>query len=381
MWAFMKKAAIVALLLSTLSGIAWADGVSRPDFGPVDIKLEPTPGLKFGLYGVMDVGISHASDEGGKSNTYYQDGVLQGNRLGITGDIAVNADTSAIFRLESGYSLGTGALAQGGTQWGRGAYAGLESKSWGSLTAGRHYDFSWDLARVTLASKIGPFAFLPGDYDNQSGDLRINNSFKYYSPVFDGFQFGALHGFGQTAGDSEKNSTDGLGASFANGPLTVMIAYTLFHNLVIDPQNALGVQTFFGAPLTGTIATDSVKNTAIAASYRFGSFELQGLTNKTQFNAISHSSDLDTNAISGMYFFTPQLMIGTGYYKSRLEAYTWTRVPAIIDYRINKWIDVYAEGASAKVTGSGIVATMYNVSPLANGPDLTIYRFGARFRF
>jgi hypothetical protein len=109
------------LLLVTLSGIVRADGVPRPDFGPVETKWEPSPGLQLGIYGVMDVGISHASDEGGKSNTYFQDGALQGNRLGITSDMAFDADTSAIFRLESGYSLGTGATGQGGTQWGRAA--------------------------------------------------------------------------------------------------------------------------------------------------------------------------------------------------------------------------------------------------------------------
>jgi len=211
--------------------------------------------------------------------------------------------------------------------------------------------------------------------------LRINNSIKYYSPVFDGFQFGALHGFGQTAGDFKKNSTEGLGASYANGPFTVMAAYTLFHNLVIDPQNALGVQTFLGAPLAGTITTDSVKNTALAASYNFGSFELHGLTNTTQFNAAGHSADLDTNAITGMYSITPQLKFGTGYYKSGMEGYTWRRVPAVIDYRINKWVDVYAMATNVKAGGPGIVATTYSVSPLANGQSLTIYRFGARFRF
>ena len=375
------RIAFMALLLVLLPGIARADGVPRPDFGPVDTKWEPSPGLQLGIYGVMDVGISHASDEGGKSNTYFQDGALQGNRLGITADMIVNDDTSAIFRLESGYSLGTGATGQGGTQWGRAAYVGLASKSWGSMTAGRHYDFSWDLARVTLGSKIGPFAFLPGDYDNQSGDLRINNSIKYYSPVFDGFQFGALHGFGQTAGDFKKNSTEGLGASYANGPFTVMAAYTLFRNLVIDPKNALGVQTFLGAPLAGTITTDSVKNTALAASYNFGSFELQGLTNTTQFNAAGHSADLDTNAITGMYSFTPQLKFGTGYYKSRMEVYTWRRIPAVIDFRINKWVDIYAMATNVKAGGPGIVATTYSVSPLATGQSLTNYRFGIRFRF
>jgi len=369
------------LLLVTLSGIASADGVPRPDFGPVETKWEPAPGLQLGIYGVMDVGISHASDEGGKSNTYFQDGALQGNRLGITADMLVDDDTSAIFRLESGYSLGTGATGQGGTQWGRNAYVGLASKTWGSMTAGRQYDFSWDLARVTLGSKIGPFAFLPGDYDNQSGDLRINNSIKYYSPLFDGFQFGALHGFGQQAGDFKKNSTDGLGASYANGAFTVMAAYTLFHNLVIDPKNSLGVQTFLGAPLAGTVATDSVKNTALAASYNFGSFELQGLTNTTQFNAAGQSDNLVTNAISGMYSFTPQLKFGTGYYKSRMDVFTWRRVPAVLDYRINKWVDVYAMAANVKVGGPGIVAWTYSASPIASGQSLTTYRFGIRFRF
>src|SRR5512139_1706524 len=106
------RIAFMTLLLVPLSGIAHADGVPRPDFGPVDTKWEPSPGLQLGIYGVMDVGISYASDVGGKSNTYFQDGALQGNRLGITTDMMINDDTSAILRLENGYSLGTGATGQ-----------------------------------------------------------------------------------------------------------------------------------------------------------------------------------------------------------------------------------------------------------------------------
>ena len=155
----------------------------------------------------------------------------------------------------------------------------------------------------------------------------------------------------------------------------------MFHNLVIDPKNSLGVQTFLGAPLAGTVTTDSVRNTALAASYNFGTFELQGLTNTTRFNAAGHSADLDTNAITGMYSFTPQLKFGTGYYRSTMEVFTWTKVPAVIDYRINKWVDIYAMAVNIKVSGPGIVATSYLVSPLPNGQSLTLYRLGMRFRF
>lgn len=54
---------------------------------------------------------------------------------------------SAIFQIENGFDLNTGKLGQGGAEFGRQAWVGIASKSYGTLTAGRQYDSVVDFAR------------------------------------------------------------------------------------------------------------------------------------------------------------------------------------------------------------------------------------------
>ena len=96
------------------------------------------------MYGVLDFGVTWVDDEGGENKVTARDSVNWGNRIGFKGAIPLTDDLQGVFKLEHGFKLSDGVVSQYDTMWGRQAYAGVESKKYGTLTYGRQYDFMYD---------------------------------------------------------------------------------------------------------------------------------------------------------------------------------------------------------------------------------------------
>lgn len=198
------------------------------------------------LYGLVDAGIGYQQTKISQGDHWSKtreigliNGVKNGNRWGFKGAEDIGNGTSAIFQLENGFDLGNGNATIGGRLFGRQAFVGLQSKSWGALTLGRQYN----LAAKFIAS-IDPFAVgfkqagvLNGAFGS-STNARMDNSIKYVSPELSGFTLGMVY-----AGKNTKTKTnDGmddvdsgdtsnwisLGANYAKGPLVIGASYDRF---------------------------------------------------------------------------------------------------------------------------------------------------------
>ena len=108
------------------------------------------------LYGVLDGGLSYVSNVGGSKNFGTADGLQSGNRWGLKGSEDLGGGLSAIFTLENGFNLTNGGLGQGSREFGRQAFVGLSSKSFGSLTIGRQYDSVVDFVSPITAALLAP---------------------------------------------------------------------------------------------------------------------------------------------------------------------------------------------------------------------------------
>ena len=89
------------------------------------------------IYGVVDEAAAYASNQGGHSNTYMRSGSLSASKIGFQGTEDLGGDLQALFLLESGFEADTGAQSVAGSLFSRQAYVGLQSRAWGSVTAGR----------------------------------------------------------------------------------------------------------------------------------------------------------------------------------------------------------------------------------------------------
>lgn len=197
------------------------------------------------LYGLIDGGIGYQKQKVTQGDNRIEsrdfglskfNGVKNGNRWGLRGSEDLGNGTKAIFVLENGFDLGNGRQLQGGRLFGRQAYIGLSSESWGNLTLGRQQNIAGDMVGIK-----GPFYI---GYQ-QAGQLfgafgastfaRMDNAIKYTSPVFSGFKF-AL-GYSGNASKTELDWGAGAietkedsnwitaGASYNKGPFSVAASY------------------------------------------------------------------------------------------------------------------------------------------------------------
>lgn len=220
----MKKTLLAAALIVGFAGVAQAE-------------------TSVTMYGILDTGYGYSNAKYDKNGLVVKstssglrgDGVFNGNRWGVRGSEDLGNGLRAIFNLEAGFNLGNGNLAQGDDKlFGRQAWLGLASDNWGTLTMGRQYNVG---TATTYANNMGVSM---GDMDKTFGGLglgnRMDNSFKYMTPSFSGFQFGVGYGnpstavgrietAGTTVGFSERSNWVSTGLKYANGPINVAASY------------------------------------------------------------------------------------------------------------------------------------------------------------
>ncbi|MEM5330537.1 porin [Paraburkholderia sp. JHI2823] len=179
------------------------------------------------LYGIIDEGFNINTNYGGKHLYNLSSGVLQGSRFGLRGAEDLGGGLKAVFVLENGFDVNTGALGQGGLMFGRQAYVGLSSSQFGTVTLGRQYDSVVDYVGPLGAGEQwgGYIVAHPDDLDNFNNAYRTNNTVKFTSVDYAGLKFGGTYSFGGQAGNFTGNQIWSLGAGYSNGPLTLGVGY------------------------------------------------------------------------------------------------------------------------------------------------------------
>jgi predicted porin len=219
------------------------------------------------LYGVVDAGILINNNVKGLHQ--YSLSQASSSRWGLRGTEDLGGGLSAIFNLENGFTSGTGALGQGGLEFGRKAFVGLSSSQWGTLTAGRQFSVSndftapfasgadWAAAGINYGSRAN-------DVDNVNTSNRIENSIKYESPNYNGLQAGVLYSLGGVAGNFSQNSVVDAALSYSHGPLKLGAGYTFTK----DPYYAtFGDQANSSTPSSAATGANDNMNNKIFGGY------------------------------------------------------------------------------------------------------------------
>ena len=230
---------------------------------------------------------------------------LNGSRWGLRGNEDLGGGMKAVFVLESGLNIDTGAAASTTSMFNRQAFVGLDSSSFGTVSLGRHYsayetvrsgflsaqgngttfdatnsptigaaNFNRAVAAfartgvipvvpaaatpaLTLAAQTAANTALLSAVNAQAGRIgawtgyqtRIDNSVRYATPNFSGFSAEVVYGLGENksaTADATKNISASL--KYANGPIGVAVGHA-------TDELAAGFK---------------VKNTGIGGSYDFG---------------------------------------------------------------------------------------------------------------
>jgi predicted porin len=329
------------------------------------------------LYGVLDAGIAYIHNAQGANGqnestlVKFSSGNTYGDRWGLRGKEDLGGGLAAIFQLENGFNIGTGALGQGSRLFGRKAVVGLASESYGTITLGRQYDPVVDLVQpLTEDAYFGGTFATPGDLDNYDNSLRVNNSAKYISPVFAGFQVEALYALGGAAGATGNGQTYSFGGLYSNGPLGLAAAF--FH--------ANGGNTLTSGIRTWTSSSDTLFNTVInsgfasansiqifraGGQYVFGPFTTGLSYSNAQYGSDGYSAFRTTakfNSGAGFlnYHATPALLVGVGYNYTSLTGPAsahYNQVNLGADYALSKRTSLFALAGYQRASGNTLSST------------------------
>jgi predicted porin len=315
------------------------------------------------LYGILDAAVS-SQDSGGPEGrtTVINSGNQSSSRFGFRGTEDLGNGLKAVFNLEAGAAIDTG--AGDSALFGRRAVIGLEG-GFGSLTLGREYSPIAAVAAATDAFGQGFYGSNLSAFTPNRLTRRLSNSVNYKSPSWNGFKVLAAYSAGEvTTANTPSGDLKGVGAEYTLGGLYLGAA---FHQIKRVPA-------------------DEDRDAAIGAGYKFeqlGGFELKA--NWMQADREGSAAKYKQVNLGGampfgahrVYANFQQQKQGTAKGNSWALAYT---------YSLSKRTNLYASYASLDNNGSGVFglsSSSVTVTPAATalGADPSVFSLGLRHTF
>jgi predicted porin len=274
------------------------------------------------LYGAVDDAITYVNNQRGHSNVYLRQGNLYASKFGLLGKEDLGGGTYAIFDLQNGFDLNTGAFSSSGLMFNRQAYVGLQNQRLGTLTAGRQYTPYYLFVGPLTGSAwlTGATGAHPGDIDGLDTTVRINNSATYTSPTWYGVQASAMYAFGGIAGSTGKGQTWSAALRYSTGPLNLAAGYLRMDNAQLTSGFDSASTGSFGTSSlnAGYVSARAVQHVALAGNYTLGNLILGASYSNVQYLAGGRSTFHDTAVFNtfaalAVYRFTPAFDVGGGF--------------------------------------------------------------------
>jgi predicted porin len=383
------------------------------------------------LYGLIDEGITYvnsaqtgrtAGQLSGASQFALTDGHatgVAGSRWGLRGSEDLGGGLKANFVIENGFMANTGALAQGGAEFGRQSYVGL-ANDFGAITLGRQYDplvnFVQPFAAAgTWAGYMGSHA---DDVDNLSNTNRINNAVKFTSAALNGFRMAAMYSLGGVAGHAAQNQIWSLAGGYTGAAFAFGIGYLNARDPNVSfygntPNKGSSTANNIGSAGSATVpqaypvyagyaSAKTLQILGAGMSYTFGN-TVVGLTGtNTRFDGLGSLSGPNPFGYTGSAMFTsidlnvryratPTLQFATGFdYTARSSVKgdggaKYLQMNAAVDYSLSKRTDLYVLAAAQRASGTDslgqpAVASLAGFNPSATNKQVA-FRLGAIHRF
>ena len=332
------------------------------------------------LYGVADAGITFNSNANGKRQYFMSSGGLGADRWGLTGTEDLGGGLHALFTIEGGFLINSGAMDHSGQIADRQAFVGL-SGGFGTVTFGRQYSSAywyvgWPLTSggSWAADGVG-YGAHPGDVDNLDSFNRVNNAVIYTTPTINGFTGSAMYSLGGVPGSTSTNRIMAVGAGYVNGPITLGIGYQVANqpnfSFFGNTSSASPTGNNISSPVdSGYAAASAQKIFSAGGAYTIGSATIAAIYSNTRF------TDLGRTTVSGLssteaayrgtetfnigelnlkYVLTPALSLGASYaytQASGVNSARYQQVDVGVDYFLSKRTDLYAVAVYQRAAGT-----------------------------
>jgi predicted porin len=381
----MKKQALRVLVISVLTT---ASGVRAQN--------------SITLYGTIDDSVTYFNNAGHGSVLQLQGGNLDSSKWGLKGSEDLGDGIKAVFNLENGFDINSGALESAGRIFDRQAYVGLASDTLGTLTLGRQFDPTVDLVQGITADGYGPAFTTPGDADDNDDTIRVSNAIKYTSPTYAGFQYELLYALGGVAGSASSGQTYSAAALYNNGDLSLAAGYLFAKN---DEVGGAGtsdpIQNNSVTPLDGAVPLVGSRQIAqVAAQYVIGPVTANVRYSNAQFKpyvsfgAFDRTETFNIGAASLGYQVTAAELLALGYTytkSSGASAATYHSVAVSSQYSPSKRTTLYATAGYAHASGTTFSSdgttivpaggTVGNLNASSSTPSQVVVMVGVLHRF
>lgn len=240
------------------------------------------------VYGVLDVNAVYTNKAllpgtttgATGSKTTVDSGDVSGSRLGFKGTDDLGGGLKAIFQLETGFKVDTGALdgsnngvANSSTLFRRLSVVGI-SGNFGSILLGRQTDLAYQYSQWTSVADFGGITSAVGHGLDRTEGARTNNSIRYDSPNFAGFTGSAIYGLGEVAGQNSAGQALGVGGQYVMGPLGLFAGY--YQSKLGAAATDISSDTSTLIPGNGKAGDIALKVINLGASFQTGSARLYG---------------------------------------------------------------------------------------------------------
>jgi predicted porin len=311
------------------------------------------------VYGVMDAAIAH-EDTGAPngSRNVVNSGNQSSSRLGFKGTEDIGNGLKAVFNIEAGVALDTGA---GDTAFfGRRAVVGLAG-NFGSIMLGREYSPIADVAKETDVFGQGFYGSNLNAFTTGRLTRRLSNSVSYKSPSLSGFKLGAAYSAGETS-TGPSGTLKGISADYTLGGLYLGAGYHTLERL----------------------ATGDDKEMIVGAGYKFGAFEIKGNYMEADPTGVNNQFE---QINLGVAYGVAAHKFFANYQTNELESGAKANGVAIAyTYSLSKRTNVYASYSTLRNNATGVFgmnSSSTNVTPPAGalGADPKALVLGVRHTF
>ena len=299
------------------------------------------------LYGIADAsvrytdGLSASNAAAVGSVTAVSSGVNNTSRFGFRGSEDLGGGMAAIFNLESGINIDTGAQANAAKFFDRASYMGLKTK-WGTITMGRQ--------TTVLADALGPvdplgnrFAGMNpnigiaalsstglgieyGPAGDTKGAYRQDNSVKYVGKFSD-LTVRAMHAFGEQAGNSSALSSSGVGMTYQTDKFAATLGYADFTS-----ATSLQLKGYFGG-ISGKFGKSKLSLTYGSNEAEVSSASKTGYTTLGLGGTVPLNTSVDLIVAHYRVNRTRTAKVDDGY----------NRTVAFLEYKLSRRSKLYAE--------------------------------------
>jgi predicted porin len=247
-------------------------------------------------------------------------------RWGIRGSEDMGNGMKAFFNLESAIvlpngALGTSAVAQAnlrtgvsgaadtslnGQLFGRAAYAGISSESWGAISGGRVTSLQLDV--IGRYDPVNAQEFSPINFSGAYGgggatdNSRVDNAIKYVGK-WDAFNVGLVHKFGGIAGSNTAETVNEANIGWEQGPFGIQVAYEMANDTTLEDNNGTlvsGVLTPYPAGSLGVTWIDTRSEMIVGKWDVTSTFSVKaGYEREEYMNPSNPAADLAQTSIYG----------------------------------------------------------------------------------